>query len=441
MRITYKLLITNYRYMAYESKSHKERSKNHFDVIVVGGGSSGMMAAGRVAELGKSVLILEKNPKMGEKLKITGGGRCNVTNAEFDIHALLSKFGKAKDFLFSPFSQFGVQDTFNFFEMRGLPLIVEAQKRAFPKTQKALDVFKIMDKYARNGKVTVRTNSPVTDIKFSDGLVTSVKCKADSYTADQFIFATGGLGAPQTGSTGDGFNWLKKMGHGVEKSSPNIVPIKVKESWVKILSGVSLISMKITFFLNGKKSFAKTGRILFTHFGLSGPLILNSANEISVLLHAGEVTGTIDIYPNSDFSKVEKEVLKIFDAYKNKLLKNAIEFMVPAGMSPGIEKLLGKEMCEKKVHSISKEERKTIVHLIKSLPFTVEGLMGFERSVVSDGGVPLKEVDTKTMRSKLFRNLYITGDLLHINRPSGGYSLQLCWTTGYVAGSSACGLQ
>jgi predicted Rossmann fold flavoprotein len=426
--------------MVYISKNQKERNKNHFDVIVVGGGASGMMAAGRVAELGKSVLLLEKNPRMGEKLKITGGGRCNVTNAEYDIHALLAKYGKAKDFLFSPFSQFGVQDTFNFFEVRGLPLIVEAQKRAFPKTQKAMDVFKVMDRYARNGKVTVRTNSPVTDIKFSNGIVTSVKCQAETYTAEQFIFATGGLGAPQTGSTGDGFNWLKKMGHGVQKSNPNIVPIKVKEAWVKVLSGVSLISMKVTFYVGGKKAFSKIGRILFTHFGFSGPLILNSANEISSLLHEGEVTGTIDIYPNSDFAKVEKEVLKVFETYGNKLLKNTIEYMVPAGIYPGIEKLLGKELCDKKAHSISRDERKKLVHLIKSLPFTVEGLMGYERSVVSDGGVPLTEIDMKTMRSKLYQNLYITGDLLHINRPSGGYSLQLCWTTGYVAGSSASGV-
>ncbi len=417
-----------------------QKAPNHFDVVIVGGGASGMMAAGRAAELGKAVLIIEKNKHLGEKLKITGGGRCNVTNAEPDIHVLLSKYGKAKDFLYSPFARFGVQDTFNFFEVRGLPLVVEAHKRAFPKTQKALDVCRIMEKYAKTGKVTVKTDSAVTDIKFSDGKVTSVKCKSDSYAGDQFVFATGGLSAPQTGSTGDGFSWLKRMGHSVEVSTPNVVPVRVKEAWVKALSGVSLSFMKISFFVNDKKEFSKVGKVLFTHFGLSGPLILNSAHHIKDLLQAGDVKAHIDMYPDTDFPALEKNILKVFDTYKNKLLKNALEFIVPEGVSPGLALILGKELCDTKVHSVTKEDRKKIMHLIKAMPVTIEGLMGYDRAVISDGGIVLDEIDMKTMRSKLFKNLYITGDLLHINRPSGGYSLQLCWTTGYVAGSSASGV-
>jgi len=413
------------------------KDPNYFDVIVVGGGASGMMAAGRALELGKRVLLLEKNRNLGEKLKITGGGRCNITNAEFDIHKLLSKYGKAKDFLYSPFSQFGVQDTFDFFEKRGLPLVVQARKRAFPHTEKAIDVFKVLQKYIRHHKSLVRTNSAVEKINFSEDKVRNVVVGDTKYMADTFIFATGGVSAPKTGSTGDGFKWLAKMGHTVKESNPNIVPLLVKEKWVKDLSGVSLSFMKINFFLGGKRQFSKVGKILFTHFGLSGPLILNSAHLVNDLLEAGEVTARIDMYPDTDLGTLEKDIIKKFDTYKNKTLKNILVEISPHGVAPALVLLLGEELSEKKVHSVTREERKMIVHLLKEMPVTVQGLMGFDRAVISDGGIVLEEIDTKTMRSRKFKNLYITGDLLNIRRPSGGYSLQLCWTTGFVAGTHA----
>ena len=413
------------------------KDPNYFDVIVVGGGASGMMAAGRALELGKRVLLLEKNRSLGEKLKITGGGRCNITNAEFDIHKLLSKYGKAKDFLYSPFSQFGVQDTFDFFEKRGLPLVVQARKRAFPHTEKAIDVFRVLQKYIRHHQGLVRVNSPVDKINFSENKVRNVVVGSKKYMADNFIFATGGVSAPKTGSTGDGFKWLAKMEHTVKKSNPNIVPLLVKEKWVKDLSGVSLSFMKINFFLGGKRQFSKVGKILFTHFGLSGPLILNSAHLVNDLLEAGEVTARIDMYPDTDLGTLEKDITKKFDANKNKTLKNVFTEISPRGVAPALELLLGEELSEKKVHSVTREERKTILHLLKEMPVTIQGLMGLDRAVVSDGGIVLEEIDTKTMRSRKFKNLYITGDLLNIRRPSGGYSLQLCWTTGFVAGTHA----
>src|SRR3989338_7820759 len=204
------------------------------------------------------------------------------------------------------------------------------------------------------------------------------------------------------------------------------------------MSGTSLSFMKITFFVDSKKAFAKTGKVLFTHFGLSGPLILNSASAVADLLHEGAVTAAIDAYPHTDLGSLEKTIIAVFDKNKNKALKNIIKEVVPDGTHKGVLMLLADKMdITKKVHSVTKEERKVLMRLLKALPLTIEGLMGFDRAVIADGGVPLSEVDTKTLRSKKISNLYMSGDLLHINRPTGGYSLQLCWTTGWVAGNTA----
>lgn len=423
-----------------------ENSSDIFDVIVVGGGAAGLMAAGRAAECDKKVLLLEKNKVLGEKLKITGGGRCNITNAEFDDHAFLKHYGKAEQFLYSVFSQFGVKETFSFFEKKGLPLVVQAGKRAFPRTEKASDVYMVLEKYIRDGKMTVKVNSPVTRVasrtlgadKKEGVIVTGVIAAGRKYEARSFVFATGGVSHPETGSTGEGFKWLAELGHTVVKPTPTVVPLAVKEKWVKKLAGVSLSSMKITFFSDGVKKFSKTGKVLFTHFGLSGPLILNSAHEVSGLLHDGTVTASIDAFPHIDLGALDRRMIALFDRSKNKMLKNACKDVAPAGMSESILSLADPRIDQnKEVHSVTQEERKRLVHLMKALPVTIEGLMGYNRAVVADGGVMLDEIDMKTMRSKKVENLYIIGDMLHINRPSGGYSLQLCWTTGYAAGSYA----
>jgi len=408
-----------------------------YDVIVVGGGASGLMAAGRAAELGARVLLLEKNKALGEKLKISGGGRCNITNAEEDERVLLRAYGKAEQFLYSLFAQFGTKEVFTFFESRGLPLVVQARKRAFPQTEKALDVLRVLEAYARKGGVTIRTNHPVTRVVSQGDKISAVFCGAKGYEAERFIFATGGVSHPETGSTGDGFSWLEKLGHSVREPKPTVVPLAVKERWIKDLAGVSLSFMKITFFVDGKKAFSKLGKILFTHFGLSGPLILNSAANVADLLNTGLVTATIDAYPDTDLGALEKKIIGIFDANKNKMLKNIVGELVPEGTSKGIAQLFGKEVdLETKVHSVSKEDRKRLVRILKALPVSITGLMGFDRAVLADGGIPLTEVDMRTMRSKKISNLFVTGDLLDVNRPSGGYSLQLCWSTGYVAGSA-----
>jgi len=407
-----------------------------YDLIVVGGGASGMMAAGRAAERGLRVLLLEKNTRLGEKLRISGGGRCNVTNAEKDIRVLLKHYGASEQFLYSLFAQFGVAETFTFFESRDMPFVVEAGKRAFPHTHKAEDVVRVLETYLKKGAVEVRTGMAVSKVSKEGGVIVSVTCGTEVFRAKEYLFATGSLSHPETGSTGDGFRWLRALGHTVVEPTPTIVPLRVKEQWIKDIAGVSISAMKMTFKVDGKKSFVLAGKILCTHFGLSGPLILNAAHTVADLLHSGEVTASIDVCPHMDIGTLDSYVVATFDANKNKSLKNIMKDIVPEGVHKGVLSLLAHEMdIETKVHSVSKEERKYMVHLIKALPVTIEGLMGFDRAVVADGGVPLSEIDMKTMRSQKVSNLLLTGDLLHINRPSGGYSLQLCWSTGWVAGS------
>ncbi|MEK7109568.1 MAG: aminoacetone oxidase family FAD-binding enzyme, partial [Patescibacteria group bacterium] len=390
-----------------------------YDLVVVGGGASGLMAAGRAAELGARVLLLEKNKTLGAKLAISGGGRCNITNAEYDERVLLKAYGKAEQFLYSLFAQFGVKDTFSFFESRGLPLVVEANKRVFPKTQKAADVVAALRAYAQAGGVTIKTSSPVTGVAGNGTEIISVQSGSKTYTAKQFIFATGGVSHPETGSTGEGFAWLKSLGHTVLPSTPTIVPLRVADAWIKMLKGIALPNIKITFFTGSQKTclpagraFSKEGKLLCTHFGISGPLVLNSATAVADLLQAGPVTAAIDLYPKLDPGMLERHILKTFDANKNKTLKNVLRLLVPEGASKGILTLLPPKLIETKVHSILKEERKIIARTLKSLPLTIEGLMGFDRAVISDGGVPPAEVDFKTMRSKKTGNLFITGDLL-----------------------------
>jgi predicted Rossmann fold flavoprotein len=413
-----------------------------YDVIVIGGGASGMMAAGVAGAQGKKVLLIEKNKNLGEKLRISGGGRCNITNATYDDRLLLKNYGKASEFLFSTFSQFSVKDTFTFFEAKGLPLVVQARNRAFPNTEKASDVVRVMNQYLKDNNVKVLTGSVVKEIIHQNDKIVKILVGKTEYVAKNYILATGGVSHPETGSTGDGFKWLEDLGHTVKAPTPTIVPIATSDKWMHTLSGISLSFMKITFYVEisnspvPKKAFSKTGKILFTHFGLSGPLILNSASQIWDLLQEGTVTAKIDAYPDTEINILDEQITKIFDKNKNKTFKNVLKEILPTGTMPGIVNLLKDIDEDKKVHSITKIERRKIVDTLKALPVNVTHLMGYDRAVVADGGVVLSEIDTKTMRSKILNNLFITGDLLNINRPSGGYSLQLCWTTGYVAGKN-----
>jgi predicted Rossmann fold flavoprotein len=269
-----------------------------------------------------------------------------------------------------------------------------------------------------------------------DGIARVVAGKRE-YRGRSYILATGGVSHPETGSTGDGFRWLYDLGHTVVAPTSSLVPIRVKEAWAHRLAGVTLPDVKIAFFCEGEKFAAKRGPVLFTHYGLSGPLILNAAETIGRALEQGAVTARINCVPNVEGGSVDRHLRGVFEAHKNRQLKNVLREVVPSSVVTAIGNLRPSLDLSLAVHSVTKEDRRAIAELLHALPLTITGLQGRDLSIVADGGVPLTEIDMRTMRSKRIPNLYVTGDLLHINRPSGGYSLQLCWTTGFVAGTHA----
>jgi predicted Rossmann fold flavoprotein len=408
-----------------------------WDVVVIGGGASGMMTAGRAGSLGKKILLLEKNDELGKKLLITGGGRCNVTNAEQDLRVLLSKFKDSDKFLFSTFSQFSNKDTLDFFNSRGMETKVEANNRVFPITNKAESVWNVLLEYLKTNNVTVQSNCTVVGIETDGDKITLVKLKDKTVIrAKSFVLSTGGKSHPETGSTGDGFKWLAEIGHKVTEPTASLVPISTEDDWVKTLQGVSIENTKITVLQNDVKQEVKKGKILFTHFGLSGPTILNLSSEVGELLKYGEVFLSLDILPDLDYGQLNLKLQDIFKEKSNKKFKNTLDSLLPFAMVPIIVGLSGID-GDKPSHSITREERLHLVQVLKDLRVKVTGLLGEDKAIVTSGGVSLEEVDFKTMASKLFSNLYLTGDILNIDRPSGGYSLQLCWTTGFVAGSNA----
>jgi hypothetical protein len=407
-----------------------------FDVAVIGGGPAGMMAAGRAAELGARVVLLEKNLGLGKKLLITGGGRCNIFNAEFDTHRLVDKYGKKGKALFSTFSQFDVEATKEFFESRGLAIKVEAERRAFPVTERAEDVQQTMVRYMETGGVDVRCNQTVTGFDMVEGRIAKVLLEEGEVTAKNYILATGGKSRPETGSTGDGFMWMKTLGHRVLEPDPALVPVTLKDKWVSKLAGISLKDVKVTVFQGEKKQDSRVGKLLFTHVGLSGPVVLNMSKGIGELLKTGDVTLALDLFPKIDLGALDQVLLDLFERGKNKMIKNNIGEIVQPRLGHVLIELAGIP-AEKPLHQLTRDERLAFARLLKAVPMQVLGLLGTDKAIVTGGGVSLKEVEFDSMRSKLCQNLFLAGDILDFDRPSGGYSLQICWTTGFVAGSSA----
>jgi len=408
-----------------------------WDVIVIGGGPAGMTAAGRAAELGRSVLLIEKNQELGRKLLISGGGRCNLTNNKQDIHMLASQYKGSDQFLMSAFSQFDVKKTLAFFSQRGLKTKEEAEGRIFPSSNKSQSVLDVLFKYMDKGGVEIRSNLTVLGFSFDEKreLVVKIK-KGKNLKAHSYVVATGGTSHPETGSTGEGFEWLRELGHAIAENNFALVPLAIKNGWVKRLAGLTLDNIKLTVMQNERKEIVQKGKILFTHFGISGPTVLNMSKEVGELLYNGDVVIWLDLFPKLDSGALRQKIQELLISESNKKIKNSLRSIVPSTLVPEILTMTQIDP-ETSNHSVRHEDRIKLVECLKALPMHVKGLLGANKAIVSSGGINLKEVNFKTMQSRVIPQIYIVGDMLNINRPSGGYSLQLCWTTGFVAGNSA----
>lgn len=405
-----------------------------WDVVIIGGGPAGMMAAIQAGKQGAKVLLIEKNKSLGKKLLITGGGRCNLTNAEFDTRTLLSKFKESDKYLFSAFSQWNVHHTLDFFHSNNMPTKVEPGNRVFPSSNKAQSVWDVLVSQIKHYDIHVLSQSPINGFVLENNKIGAVICKNMQIKGASFVLATGGKSHPETGSTGDGFKWLRQIGHKVIDTEAALVPVAIKDSWVKNLQGVTLPEAKITTYLDNVKQQTKKGKILFTHFGLSGPTVLNMSKDIGEIIKYGDVVISLDLLPTLDYSQLNTKLQEVFKENSNKKFKNILSTLLPAAVAPVIVEISGIDP-DKQCNSVTREERIHLIKLLKDIRMQVEGLLGLEKAIISSGGVSLDEVDFRTMQSRLFSNLYLVGDILNIDRPSGGFSLQLCWTTGFVAGT------
>jgi len=411
--------------------------KIQFDVAVIGGGPSGMMAAARAAELGSRVVLIEKNQTLGNKLLLTGKGRCNLTRAENNLKDFADSFGKQGRFLSSGLSVFGTKDTINFFESHGLKTKIERGKRVFPVTDKARDVLNVLENCLKQGNVVVLKGRKVKTLEKSENKITNIVLEGGKrIIAYNYIICTGGKSYPSTGSTGDGYAWTKKLGHTIIMPAPALTPLKIKEKWTSKLQGLSLKNVEISVWQNNKKKDERFGEALFTHFGISGPIILGMSKNIGKLFKNGEVKLHLDLKPGLDEGKLDRRLQRDFEKYQNKFFKNALDDLLPRKLIPLIIKLSGIHP-NKETNSITRQERQQLVCLLKQIKITVKGLVGFEKAIITTGGVDLKEIDSRTMKSKIINNLYLAGEIINLDGPSGGYNLQLCWTTGYLAGQSA----
>lgn len=415
------------------------RKRLQYDVAVIGGGPAGMMAAGRAAEMGASVVLVEKNVALGKKLLLTGGGRCNLTNAESDARKFIGKLGgKNGKFFFSPLAVFGPTRVIDFFERSGVKTKVEDRKRVFPVSDDAADILKALEAYMERGNVSVMTGATAAGFNTKENRLTHLLLRGGEIEAKTYILTTGGRSRPETGSTGEGLAWAAKLGHHVSNPFPALVPLKVHDGWVKQTQGLSMDNVEVTLRVEGKKDSAHTGNILFTHFGMSGPAILDISKRVGeVLKHKGaDVTVALDLKPAMTITQLDERIQKDFKKYQNKAFRNALDDLLPRKLIPAIVKL-SQINQNKPVHEITREERLRLTKLLKDLRMTPIGLLGFDKAIASSGGIDLAEVDSKTMRSKIVENLYVAGDVLDIDAPTGGFNLQLCWSAGYVAGEAA----
>ncbi|MBI5664302.1 MAG: NAD(P)/FAD-dependent oxidoreductase [Nitrospirae bacterium] len=409
-----------------------------YDLAIIGAGPAGMMAALRASECGARVVLLEKKHMPGIKLLMTGKERCNITNDEADVRKFAGHYGKNGKFLLNALYHFGVKETIDFFHINGVKTKVERGGRIFPESDKAKDVHGLFLRLIKESGVTLIANCGIKKIAHKQNMIEKIILDNVEIRARNYLISTGGRSYPQTGSTGEGYKWAGQMGHTIVKPEPALTPILVKEQWVKELEGLSLKNVLISLYQNNKKQDERFGEALFTGFGMSGPVILDMSKHIGELLVDGPVDLFIDFKPALDFDMLDKRILRDLEAYKNKSMMNILPELLPKKLIPVVLKLTGIGP-ETKGHSITKEERKKLRALLKQFPLTIKSLLGFDKAIITTGGVSLKEVDPKTMRSRIINNLYFAGEVLDLDGPTGGYNLQVCWSTGYLAGESAAG--
>lgn len=402
-------------------------------IVVIGGGPAGMIAAGMAAQRGCEVHLFEKNDRLGKKLYITGKGRCNITNAG-DIQDLIDHIPGNPNFLYSPFYSFSNQDVVAFFEKLGVPTKIERGNRIFPISDRAADVVDALEGFLDQNNVQVHLEDPVEKILIEENQVRGIQTKHyDLFAADRVVIATGGLSYPTTGSTGDGYRFAKAAGHKVTELLPALVPLLIKENWCKDLQGLSLRNIEIHIKNRQNKVVYKDfGEMLFTHYGVSGPVILSASRH---LLHdrQNEYTLWIDLKPALDYKTLDQRILRDFEKYHRKAFKNALDDLLPQKIIPIIIDLSQIDP-EKKVNEITKEERKQLGNRIKELRCTITGTRGFKEAVVTVGGVKVDEIHPGTMESKLIPGMFFAGEVLDVDGYTGGYNLQIAFSTGYAAG-------
>lgn len=395
-----------------------------------------MMAAGRAAETGARVLLLEKNQELGVKLLATGGGRCNFSNKQETAKSFIETFGAGGKFLFSAYSRFDSADTVDFFSRLGVLSKIEVGGRIFPKSNRAGDILGALSSYLKAGDVEIRTGVRVVGVEKRGRLVKGIKLKNGLLVkASNYIIAVGGCAYPQTGSEGDGYSWARSLGHEVFPPAPALAPLILKDRFIKALEGLSFSGALLNIFKKGKKIFAFSGDIIFTADGLSGPVILD-ASRVIARERGDNISLTLDFFPDNEFSALDRVILSILQRNAKKTIKNTLSGLFPERFLSIILSLLG-IFESKQAGELSREERRIFVRILKDFPLTFKAVAGFDKAYLSIGGISLKEIDPKTMKSKLFDNLYFAGEILDLDGPTGGYNLQICWSTGHVAGESA----
>jgi predicted Rossmann fold flavoprotein len=403
-----------------------------YDVIVIGGGAAGCMAAGRAASLRKKVLLIEKNNCLGRKLQITGKGRCNLTNAS-DVQNHIRNCPKNGKFITNALYRFTPDDTYTFFEELGVKLKIERGNRVFPESDKADDIVKALQKFMSDNKVQIIYDK-VENLAKIDNVFQLVTQSGDIYKATSLIIATGGKSYPKTGSSGDGYRFAKKLGHQVDLLKPALVPFETAENWVTEMQGLSLKNIEIKILNSNRKTIYKEfGEMLFTHYGVSGPIILSASSHLK---NFDDIKLVIDLKPALDDKALDKRLLREIEQNHSKQFHNLLKSLLPQKMIAEIVKLSGIE-AERPSHSIKKDERKKLVKLLKELTITVTGFRPLAEAIITSGGIYTNEIDPHTMQSRLVEGLFFAGEIIDVDAYTGGFNLQIAFSTGWLAGSSA----